>query len=177
MDENSFSFLNDVEDISMILLDAQKLGKDFWERQEIRTFTNSQNKNDYTEILEVVTYLFEDQLPSAIERYKELSDAQKSLLSAFASIAHNMYCETCEEGERIGSINNNQDNFRTRFERQMQLKEERIYPISESKFEDIEYERKEYYSLIAKLEQTLALLNEDDPRYDFAQGLIKDIFL
>lgn len=160
-------------EISAFLSILKEIGQESWLQHEQNILgdptTPFELKEDFSNVLDVVNMVFENQEPHlSIQRFKELSESQQKFLLAFVTVFSDDRDVECD------CPNCTEKNDRERFRQQKELSDNRIYPISETIYRELYFNSIEYHSMIAKLNQTVELLPEDDPRFQFAMQLLSE---
>lgn len=171
------------QEIRDILSDIRSIGHEAWKQHEQTVLTHpdttSEKIRSYSNILEIVNIIFEEKgMSLAVERFIELTEDEKSLLFTLIYMLIDAPSPSSDDDEcdcpNCTLVRNIDIDSRDRYFRQKEISDNRIYPISETIFNEMNREIIRYKSLLTRLKMTLSLLSENDERYLFAMQLLLD---
>lgn len=187
MGEREYEF-SDEEHIFTILDDISAISPDFWEDGERHILASAEApeylKGDFTAILEVTNQVYENRIPLAAQRYGELSEEQKNLLTTLIIAATTQCdCPHCTS-LRIEEADDEEAREQRKSAREAaahyralkEVSRQKTYEVSEDLYEMLLNSKISLENISGRLEATIQFLDEEDPRYKFASTLLDIIY-
>lgn len=185
-----------IEDVGQILIDISRIDKDFWEDGERHVLPNKQAsediKNDLLAILEVTNSVYEKKPTLATEQFIQLTKEQKILLFTLIGMANGQICSCpdCAAERNGGGVveippppveiqQKERERIQERMDRHLRLEEvsrNKTYEVSEDVFVDLMSSKEKCTFFLTKLETVSEFLDNDDPRVDFCDDLLRSYY-
>lgn len=179
-------------EIVELLQQINSISEDFWQDGEKHILANKEApqilKDDLLSVLEVTNYVYENKFPLAVEEFKHLSPEQKGLLAMLIDWAMGEcpcpYCTAervvrAEMEEEIESMRKEETLRQERISHHLRMEEisrNKTYHVSEDVFQRLNNDKINLNYIIAKLEAAIDLLDEDDPRSEFASNILESYY-